>query len=44
VKPARDLPIYDEAKKAYAVDPGRFDVEIGASSGDIRARTTLVVR
>jgi beta-glucosidase len=44
VKPARDLPIYDDVKKAYAVDPGRFDVEIGASSSDIRAKATLIVR
>jgi beta-glucosidase len=44
VKPARDVAIYDDVKKAYAVDPGRFDVEIGASSRDIRASTTLVVQ
>jgi beta-glucosidase len=44
VKPDRDLAIYDDVKKAYAVDPGRFDVEIGASSSDIRAKATLVVR
>jgi beta-glucosidase len=44
VKPDRDLAIYDDVKKSYAVDPGRFDVEIGASSSDIRAKTTLVVR
>ncbi|HEU5136554.1 MAG TPA: glycoside hydrolase family 3 C-terminal domain-containing protein [Steroidobacteraceae bacterium] len=43
VKPDRDLTIYDDVKKAYAVDPGRFEVQIGASSADIRARTTLVV-
>ncbi len=43
VKPARDLAIYDDVKKAYAVDPGRFEVGVGASSSDIRARTTLVV-
>jgi beta-glucosidase len=44
VKPDRDLAIYDDVKKSYAVDPGRFDVEIGASSSDIRAKATLVVR
>src|SRR5262249_20908848 len=43
VKPDRDLTIYDEAKKSYVVDPGRFEVQIGASSGDIRARTVLEV-
>jgi beta-glucosidase len=44
VKPDRDLTIYDDVKKAYAVDPGRFEVGVGASSSDIRARDTLVVR
>jgi beta-glucosidase len=43
VKPARDLAIYDDVKKAYAVDAGRFEVGVGASSSDIRARATLVV-
>ncbi len=44
IQPARDLYIYDEAKKAYAVDPGRFEVQIGASSADIRARAPFTVR
>jgi beta-glucosidase len=43
VKPDRDLTIYDDVRKAYAVDPGRFEVQIGASSADIRAKTSLVV-
>jgi len=43
VQPARDLPIYDEVKKAYAVDAGKFAVQIGASSADIRAQATLTV-
>jgi beta-glucosidase len=43
VKPDRDLTIYDDVKKAYAVDPGNFEVQIGASSADIRARATLTV-
>ena len=43
VKPDRDLTIYDEAKKAYAVDAGRFEVQIGASSVDIRAKSVLAV-
>jgi beta-glucosidase len=43
VKPERDLAIYDDVKKAYAVDPGNFEVQIGASSADIRARATLTV-
>jgi beta-glucosidase len=43
VKPDRDLTIYDDAKKAYAVDAGRFEVRIGASSADIRARSIVTV-
>jgi beta-glucosidase len=43
VKPDRDLTIYDDVKKAYAVDAGNFEVQIGASSADIRARATLSV-
>jgi beta-glucosidase len=43
VKPDRDLAIYDDVKKAYAVDPGTFEVQIGASSADIRAKATLTV-
>ena len=43
VKPDRDLTIYDDVKKAYAVDGGRFEVQIGASSADIRARSVMTV-
>jgi beta-glucosidase len=43
VKPDRDLAIYDEVKKAYAVDAGQFEVQIGASSADIRAKAALTV-
>jgi beta-glucosidase len=43
VQPRRDLAIYDEVKKAYAVDAGKFAVQIGASSADIRAQATLTV-
>ncbi|MEO6104797.1 MAG: glycoside hydrolase family 3 C-terminal domain-containing protein [Pseudoxanthomonas sp.] len=37
ITPATDLRIYDEAGKAYAVDPGQYEVQVGASSEDIRA-------
>ena len=33
---ATDLRIYDDALRAYAVDPGAYEVEVGASSADIR--------
>ena len=43
VKPDRDLTIYDDVKKAYAVDAGNFEVQIGASSADIRAKAKIAV-
>jgi beta-glucosidase len=36
--PERDLAHYDEAKKAFAVQPGEFEIEVGASSQDLRLR------
>jgi beta-glucosidase len=41
--PANDLRIYDPQRKAYAVDPGRYEVRVGASSADVRATETLTV-
>jgi beta-glucosidase len=43
IVPGRDLTIYDEMRKAYAVDPGRFELQIGASSADIRAKAVFRV-
>jgi len=43
VTPSRDLTIYDETRKAYVVDPGRFELQIGASSADIRAKSVFTV-
>ena len=34
--PEKDFACYDEEKKAFAVDPGEFEVQIGASSRDVR--------
>jgi beta-glucosidase len=39
----RDLLIYDERKKAYVVDPGRYEIQVGASSSDIRLRKAIEV-
>jgi beta-glucosidase len=36
--PERDLTHYDEARKAFAVGPGEFEIEVGASSRDLRLR------
>ncbi|HVS23705.1 MAG TPA: glycoside hydrolase family 3 C-terminal domain-containing protein, partial [Gammaproteobacteria bacterium] len=41
--PARDFTHYDVERKAYAVDAGRYEIELGASSGDIRLRSTVAV-
>ena len=43
VTPSRDLTIYDEARTAYVVDPGRFELQIGASSADVRAKSVFTV-
>jgi beta-glucosidase len=41
--PSRDLTYYDEQRKTYAVDPGKYEIQVGASSEDIRLRTNLAV-
>jgi len=43
IVPERDLRFYDEQGKRYAVDPGAYEVQVGASSADIRARATFEV-
>ena len=42
--PSHDLVYYDDSAKAYAVDPGKYQVQLGGSSADIRVQTELVVR
>ncbi|MQY78691.1 MAG: glucan 1,4-alpha-glucosidase, partial [Bacteroidetes bacterium] len=39
-----DLSYYDEGKGDFVVDPGVFELQIGASSSDIRLKTHLIVR
>ncbi|HVY79468.1 MAG TPA: glycoside hydrolase family 3 C-terminal domain-containing protein [Steroidobacteraceae bacterium] len=41
--PNRDLTYYDEERKAYVVDAGQYELQVGASSRDIRATSTLTV-
>jgi beta-glucosidase len=36
LSPAKDFTHYDVDKKTYTVDPGEFEVQLGASSQDIR--------
>ncbi len=44
IVPERDLSSYDESRKADVVAPGEYEIEIGASSADIRARGRVTVR
>ncbi len=44
ITPSTDLRVYDDERRAYAVDAGMFDVEIGASSEDIRLRERITVK
>ena len=41
--PERDFPYYDEARKAFTVAAGEFEVEVGASSQDLRLRGRFTV-
>ena len=43
VVPETDLRVYDEAAGSYTVDPGRYEVQVGASSADVRVRAPLEV-
>ncbi|HEX2584602.1 MAG TPA: glycoside hydrolase family 3 C-terminal domain-containing protein [Steroidobacteraceae bacterium] len=43
IKPDRDMTYYDVNKKAYAVDAGAYEIQLGASSSDIRLKQTLKV-
>jgi beta-glucosidase len=41
--PQRDLARYDETRKAFTVDPGGFEIEVGASSRDLQLRGRVEV-
>lgn len=41
---AEDLRYYDPQLQRYAVEPGSFEIQVGASSADIRQKGTLTVR
>ena len=43
LEPGRHLRRYDADAGAYVVDPGEYEVQVGASSADIRARTRFTV-
>jgi beta-glucosidase len=43
ITPEKDLRHYDDKRGAYAVDAGAYEVQIGASSTDIRIRQRFEV-
>jgi beta-glucosidase len=43
LRPDSDLRHYDEARASYAVAPGRYEVQVAASSADVRLRQQFVV-
>lgn len=44
VKPDKDFTIYDAEKKAYVVDAGKYQLQVGASSADIRLRQEVSMK
>ncbi len=42
--PAEDFAHYDVASQAFAVEPGEYEIQIGASSRDIRLSGLVRVR
>ena len=44
IKPNKDLTRYDTSSKKYVVDTGKYQLQIGASSEDIRVKDVLSVR
>jgi beta-glucosidase len=44
LRPEQDATRYDVERKAYVVDPGKYEVQIGASSQDIRQTATFTVK
>jgi beta-glucosidase len=44
IRPEKDLAYYDEGRRAYAVEPGAYELQVGASSEDIRLRGQVQVR
>jgi beta-glucosidase len=44
LRPVDDFAYYDDSRKAFAVDPGPYELRIGASSLDIRQRTVVTIQ
>jgi beta-glucosidase len=43
LSPTTDLRYYDEQHRDYAVDPGRYEIQVGASSADVRLTHAFAV-
>jgi beta-glucosidase len=39
-----DFTYYDEKKKAYRIKPGKYEIQVGASSSDIRLKNAINVK
>jgi beta-glucosidase len=44
LRPIDDFAYYDDSRKAFAVDPGPYELRVGASSLDIRQRARISVK
>jgi beta-glucosidase len=44
LNPKEDMSYYDVRASEYAVEPGDFEIQIGASSADIRLKETITVK
>lgn len=44
LKADEDFTYYDEKEKSYRVKPGKYEIQVGASSDDIRLKKTIVVK
>src|SRR6185295_18128168 len=41
--PSKDFTHYDVERKRYAVDAGTYELQLGASSADIRSRANVTI-
>ena len=41
--PIEDLALFDEKQECFVVDPGSYEILVGASSSDIRAQLALKI-
>lgn len=39
-----DFTYYDESKKSYSIKPGEYEIQVGASSGDIRRQQRITIQ